>query len=165
MTTIPVSKMDIPLNGTTFKCNGLDETEALAAHFSKILKAGDVVALKGDLGSGKTMFSKLLVAALGCDDLVTSPTFTLLNIYTAPAFPVYHFDFYRLENEEGALGIGADEYIGGTGLTLVEWPERVPGLLPERHFEINIEIPDMKHETDLRHFTIKRIQGAETCTY
>ena len=89
-------------------CN-LNQTRELAKAFSKILVPPMIVLLKGDLGSGKTTFVKDVVAALGSKDLVTSPTFTLMNTYNA-AFPIYHFDVYRLSNTDEFYAIGGDEY-------------------------------------------------------
>lgn len=87
----------------------LEQTRDLAKAFAKVLKPPMVVLLTGDLGAGKTTFVKDVVFALGCEDLVTSPTFTLLNTYNAK-FPVYHFDMYRLSSAEEAMNVGFEEY-------------------------------------------------------
>ena len=133
--------------------NSLGQTRELAKAFSKVLKAPMVILLNGDLGAGKTTFVKEVVAALGCDDLVTSPTFTLLNTYDA-VFPVYHFDMYRLASAEEAMNVGFEEYFDKNrldGVCFVEWSENVEGLINDVDYEINIEkLGDTK-----RRFTIK----------
>ena len=100
--------------------------EALAAG----LRAGDVVALSGGLGAGKTHFTKGLVRGLGGDDTVTSPTFTLVHEYPSGRLPVFHFDFYRMEREGEVTAIGWDEYLDAGGVCVVEWADRFPALLP-----------------------------------
>jgi len=133
--------------------NSLGQTRELAKAFSKVLKAPMVILLNGDLGAGKTTFVKEVVAALGCDDLVTSPTFTLLNTYDA-VFPVYHFDMYRLASAEEAMNVGFEEYFDKNrldGVCFVEWSENVEGLINDVDYEISIEkLGDTK-----RRFTIK----------
>lgn len=94
------------------------------------LRRGDVLALCGELGAGKTHFVKGVAAALGTEAAVTSPTFTLIHEYPGGRLPVYHFDFYRLEDEDEAIKIGLDEYLDGDGVCLIEWADKFPGLLP-----------------------------------
>jgi tRNA threonylcarbamoyladenosine biosynthesis protein TsaE len=89
-----------------------------------------VLALCGDLGAGKTQFVKGLATALGSDATVTSPTFTLIHEYLDGRLPLYHFDFYRLEDEDEALKIGLDEYLNGGGICVIEWADKFPALLP-----------------------------------
>ena len=119
----------------------LEQTKDLANAFAKVLKPPMVVLLTGDLGAGKTTFVKDVVFALGCDDLVTSPTFTLLNTYNAK-FPVYHFDMYRLSSTEEAMNVGFEEYFDKNtldGVCFVEWPENVEGLINDVDYVIEIE--------------------------
>ena len=121
--------------------DSLKQTEELASVFAKIVKPPMVILLNGDLGSGKTTFVKSVVKALGCDDLVTSPTFTLLNTYNAK-FPIYHFDMYRLTSVEEAMNVGFEEYFDKKsldGVCFVEWAENVEGLIREIDYEIVIE--------------------------
>lgn len=94
------------------------------------LRRGDVLALCGDLGAGKTHFAKGLAAGLQSDTAVTSPTFTLIHEYVGGRLPIYHFDFYRLDDEDEALKIGLDEYLDGDGVCLIEWADKFPALLP-----------------------------------
>lgn len=113
----------------------------LARRWAVSMKSGDIVLLFGDLGTGKTQFAKGVASAFGLDpNEVTSPTFPLVQEYeTDHGFPLYHFDFYRLEQPEEALEIGVEEYFYGDGLSLVEWPEKIGPYLPEERIEIRIE--------------------------
>ena len=118
----------------------LEQLKQLAVAFSKALKPKMVVVLQGDLGAGKTTFVKEVVSALGSQDVVTSPTFTLLNTYDAD-FPIYHFDMYRLSSAEEAMGVGFEEYFDKSsldGVCFVEWAENVEGLIEEVDFVVDI---------------------------
>ena len=106
------------------------ETIAFGAELASGLAAGDCLALVGDLGAGKTHFTKGVVAGLGCDRAVTSPTFTLVHEYLGGRLPVFHFDFYRLESADELLDIGWDDYLDAGGVTIVEWADKFPELLP-----------------------------------
>ena len=119
----------------------IKQTKALAGAFAKVLTAPAIVLLTGDLGAGKTTFVKEVVAALGCGDLVTSPTFTLLNTYDSK-FPIYHFDMYRLTSAEEAATVGFEEYFDKNrldGVCFVEWPENVEGLIKEVDYVVEIK--------------------------
>ena len=107
-----------------------DETIALGRTVAAALRRGDVLALCGDLGAGKTHFVKGLAAGLSASASVTSPTFTLIHEYPGGRLPLIHFDFYRLEDEDEALKIGLDEYLEGDGACVLEWADKVPALLP-----------------------------------
>lgn len=135
---------------------GLEQTREVAKAFAKSLRAPMVVLLNGDLGSGKTTFVKEVVKALGCDDLVTSPTFTLLNTYNAK-FPIYHFDMYRLSSAEEAKSVGFEEYFDKhtlDGVCFVEWSENVEGLIGDVDFVIDIQ----KIGEDERVFIIEGVE-------
>ena len=106
------------------------ETIALARALAATLRRGAVLALSGDLGAGKTHFVKGLAAGLGTTASVTSPTFTLIHEYPGGRLPLYHFDFYRLDDADEALRIGLDEYLDGDGACVIEWAEKFPALLP-----------------------------------
>jgi tRNA threonylcarbamoyladenosine biosynthesis protein TsaE len=101
---------------------------------------GSILALKGDLGSGKTMFVKGLVAGLGSSAGVTSPTFTILHEYRGGRMPVYHFDFFRVEDRQSVNGLGVDDYFFGDGLSVIEWADRFPEVIPEQARWILFEI-------------------------
>ncbi len=107
-----------------------DETIALGCAIAATLRRGDVLALCGDLGAGKTHFVKGVAAGLGASASVTSPTFTLIHEYPGGRLPLYHFDFYRLGDEDDALKIGLDEYLDGDGACVIEWADKFPALLP-----------------------------------
>ena len=108
----------------------VEETVAYGQAVAATLRRGDVLALCGDLGAGKTHFVKGIASGLRSDAAVTSPTFTLIHEYLGGRLPVYHFDFYRLEDEDEALKIGLDEYLEGDGVCLIEWGDKFPALLP-----------------------------------
>ena len=124
----------------TFISNSPAETEAIGRQLAEDLDAGSVFALKGELGSGKTSFTKGLVAGLGSTAAVTSPTFTIVHEYKDGRLPVYHFDFFRLENREAAARLGLDDYFFGEGLSVIEWADRFPELVPEQARWISFEI-------------------------
>jgi tRNA threonylcarbamoyladenosine biosynthesis protein TsaE len=112
-----------------------DETEVIAAELASVLKAGDVVALYGPLGSGKTTFVRGLAAGLKCEKGVRSPTFSLINEYPGP-MPLFHIDFYRLEGQAEIEDLGWTEYLDSGGVTAIEWPEKVKNMLPSKRFEV-----------------------------
>jgi tRNA threonylcarbamoyladenosine biosynthesis protein TsaE len=118
------------------------ETRRLGALLGAVLGPGDVVALEGDLGAGKTVFAQGMGSGLGVPDAITSPTFTLIHEYRGRV-PFYHVDLYRLSGEAGAgeaeAGvIGLEEYLGGDGVAAVEWSQRAPGLLPRDHLLVQL---------------------------
>ncbi len=123
-----------------FTSEDADATIALGNRIARAAKPGAVWALVGGLGAGKTHFTKGVAQGLGIDAAVTSPTFTLIHEYTGGRLPLYHFDFYRLDTAEEALDLGLDEYLDGAGLTIIEWADKFPALLPPRaewfHFEL-----------------------------
>ena len=124
----------------TFISNSPTETEAIARRLADDLVAGSVLALKGELGSGKTLFTQALVAALGSDAAVTSPTFTIVHEYQGGRLPVYHFDFFRLENRESAARLGLEDYFFSDGVSVIEWADRFQDLIPEQARWISFEI-------------------------
>ena len=124
----------------TFISKSPADTEALARRVAKNLVAGSIVALKGELGSGKTLFTQALVAGLGSEAAVTSPTFTVVHEYPGGRLPVYHFDFFRMENEQSARQFGLDDYFFSDGISVVEWADRFAGLIPEQARWISFEI-------------------------
>lgn len=115
------------------------ETFKIADAFAKVLNGGEVVVLNGDLGAGKTTFTKGLAHALNITENVTSPTFTLMNIYSSGRLKLYHFDMYRLEDESEALELGLGEFFGNKdSVCMIEWAENIRSLLPKKLITINI---------------------------
>ena len=118
--------------------HSVKETLRIAEDFAATVNPGDVILLEGDLGAGKTHFVKGFVRGFGLSsDVVSSPTFTIINEYNG-TLPVYHFDFYRIENIQESLEIGTEEYLYGTGVCIVEWPGRVRDILPEDALTVRI---------------------------
>jgi tRNA threonylcarbamoyladenosine biosynthesis protein TsaE len=124
----------------TLISNSSTETEAIGRQLAKDVEVGCVLALKGELGSGKTLFTQGLVAGLESDAAVTSPTFTIVHEYQGGRLPVYHFDFFRLENRESAVQLGLEDYFFGDGISVIEWADRFPELIPEQARWITFEI-------------------------
>ncbi len=107
-----------------------EETFALGRQLAASLRAGDVLALAGDLAAGKTHFMKGVAAGLCVSSEVTSPTFTLVHEHRGGRLPLYHLDLYRLESEDEALKIGLDEYLDSDGVTAIEWADKFVALFP-----------------------------------
>ena len=123
----------------TFISNSAEETESFGREFARNVKAGDVIALTGELGSGKTQFVKGLAAALGANTPATSPTFTLIHEYSGGRLPIYHFDFFRIEDRQSAERLGLADYFFGDGVSVIEWADRFPELIPENARWISFE--------------------------
>jgi tRNA threonylcarbamoyladenosine biosynthesis protein TsaE len=128
------TKMDFPK-----RCPNAESLVACAAEFAQTLSSGAVIALVGDLGMGKTHFTKGLLQGLGSEEVVTSPTFSLLQEYHGGRLPVFHFDLYRLQNEEEVLRLGWDDYLDEDGLVVVEWANLFPELFPAGTIWLEIE--------------------------
>ncbi|HMG04306.1 MAG TPA: tRNA (adenosine(37)-N6)-threonylcarbamoyltransferase complex ATPase subunit type 1 TsaE, partial [Chthoniobacterales bacterium] len=122
--------------------NSAEETIAAGRGYAQHARAGDVFALTGDLGAGKTQFVKGFVAGLGSSAEVTSPTFVLVHEYEDGRLPVYHFDFYRLEQSEAVSRLGFDDYVFGDGVSLIEWADRYSTLIPKEAKWLSFEIKD-----------------------
>ena len=120
---------------------GAAATAALAARLAGQLRAGDVIALHGAIGAGKTTFARGLIAALGGGDEVPSPTFTLVQIYEVAPAPVWHFDLYRLGAAEEVLELGLDEALG-QAIAVIEWPERLGPYLPADRLDVMLDFVD-----------------------
>jgi len=121
------------------------ETEDIAVELASVLEPGDVVALYGPLGAGKTAFVRGLARGLKCIQPVRSPTFSLINEYPGPV-PLYHIDFYRLENQDEINDLGWTDYLDSRGIVAIEWADRVKGSLPHKRFDVFISFggPDMR---------------------
>lgn len=122
----------------TYESHSEEQTRALGLRLGELLPNGAVVALNGPLGAGKTRLVQAIAEARGHNRRdVVSPTFTLIQEYRGPR-PVYHFDAYRLRDDDEFLNLGPDEYFSGDGVTLIEWAERVANCLPSEFLEIRI---------------------------
>lgn len=134
------------------RTSSADETINIGEKLGRGLKAGDVLALFGDLGAGKTTFTKGIARGLGLAADVHSPTFTLIHEHPGP-IPLYHVDLYRLTSEEEVDTLGIDEYIYGDGVTIIEWADRMKSLLPPGRLDIELKLKgemdrEMIFETD-----------------
>ena len=122
----------------------INDIERAASEFVQYISECDaqsnIFAFYGNMGAGKTTFITAICKVLGVEDTVNSPTFTIVNEYrAAKGFPIYHFDFYRINKLQEAYEIGIDEYFGGDGLCLIEWPEKIEELLPQDIVSVNIK--------------------------
>lgn len=121
------------------------QTKAIASKLASELKFGDVVLLEGDLGSGKTVFTKGIAEKLGVKDIITSPTFTILNLYKIENGNFAHFDMYRIENESELSELGFEEYIGGQAtICAIEWSSQTPSIIPKNSITVTLEKVDEK---------------------
>lgn len=134
------------------KSHSYEETSRAAAEFAKTLCGGEVIAMYGDLGAGKTAFVQGLARGLGIDRHITSPTFTIVNEYEG-RLPLYHFDVYRIADPDEMYEIGYDEYIESGGVCVIEWAELIEELLPEGYIKIEI----LKDEAQGDDFRLIRI--------
>ena len=128
-----------------------DETQALGQKLASRLAPGDVIAYFGDLGAGKTAFTRGLAQGLGITDSVTSPTYTIVNEYLSGRIPLFHFDMYRLSSSDELFDIGWEDYLSRGGVCAVEWSENVEDALQDA---IRVTIEKDADEPDTRHITI-----------
>ena len=128
-----------------------DETQALGQKLASRLAPGDVIAYFGDLGAGKTAFTRGLAQGLGITDPVTSPTYTIVNEYLSGRIPLFHFDMYRLSSPDELFDIGWEDYLSRGGVCAVEWSENVEDALQDA---IRVTIEKDADEPDTRHITI-----------
>lgn len=127
-----------------------NETILLGERIGKSLKAGDIVALSGELGAGKTTLIQGIAKGLGIRDWVTSPTFTIINEFKG-RIDLYHVDLYRIDRIEDALDVEIEEYFTKGGVTVIEWAEKIKPLLPEKTIEIDIDIiSDNKRKIEIK---------------
>ena len=135
-----------------YKSNSPEETAKLASELASSLKIGDVICLNGELGVGKTAFTKGLCAALGVKEDVTSPTYTIINRYDAPV-PVFHIDAYRIDDSDEMYEIGFEDCLAD-GVCVIEWSVMIEDILPENRIEIEIK-RDINVHDDYREIEIK----------
>jgi tRNA threonylcarbamoyladenosine biosynthesis protein TsaE len=135
-------------NALTCRDVGLNDLRRVAEDIVSSAAKVNVWLFHGEMGAGKTTLIKMIGKVLGVDDSITSPTFSIVNEYQASdQKKVFHFDFYRIKNENEAYDIGVEEYFYSGHYCFVEWPEKIPGILPERKADINITIEDNTHRT------------------
>jgi len=124
-----------------YQINGLEEIPSVAQQVIEQLKY-KIICFEGEMGAGKTTFIKEFVHLLGTDDEISSPTFSIVNEYDTKKGKVFHFDFYRLNDEEEALDFGIEDYLYSDSYCLMEWPSKIEGLIPDEHHIIAIENRD-----------------------
>ncbi len=129
-----------------------EQTELLGKKLAELLRPGDVIAYYGDLGAGKTAFTRGLAAGLGIREAVTSPTYTIVNEYLSGRMPLFHFDMYRLSSSEELFDIGWEDYLARGGVCAVEWSENVADALTDA---ISITIEKDPAQLDWRKITIE----------
>jgi len=137
--------MDLLIKSTAELDNAAEEILSFAPN-------NRVFLFYGDMGAGKTTLIKSLCSQLGSDDNITSPTFAIVNEYTGPN-TIYHFDFYRLKNQAEAMDIGFEEYLYSGNYCFIEWPEKIPDLLPLHYVTVSIQVLD----SGFRRLTIEQI--------
>ena len=122
--------------------NGLSDLAQAAQQLLGFASTEKIFIFKGDMGAGKTTFIKTFCNALGVADVVSSPTYSIVNEYESPNGSVFHFDFYRIKDIQEAYDLGYEEYFFGGGTCLIEWPERVAELLPDHFVKVEIVVID-----------------------
>lgn len=138
-----------------FESTSSQMTFEFAKKIGEKLKSGDVLCLDGDLGIGKTVFTKGVAAGLGIKDDVSSPTFTLIQEYYGGRLPLYHFDVYRIDGPWDMDDLGYEEYFYGEGVCLVEWGSMIKELFPENTIYVRIE-KDLEKGFDYRKITVSK---------
>lgn len=118
--------------------NNLQDTEKIGKIISRCLEKGTVLCLDGDLGAGKTAITQFIAKEFGVKEYITSPTFNIIKEYEG-RLPFYHMDVYRIESEDDMYDLGYDEYIYSEGVTVIEWSEKIRGILPEERIDVKID--------------------------
>ena len=151
----------------TFRTHSPEETQAIGQQIGETLNAGDVIALVGDLGAGKTCLTQGIARGIGIasHEVVNSPSYTLINEY-AGEIPIYHIDLYRLEHRGEIVDLGLEEYLEGTGICVIEWADRMTNLLPANHIQITMKwvdestrIIELRRNPASRYTSVKLFSG------
>ena len=137
-----------------YESNAPEETKALGVMIGQNAKPGELFTLTGDLGVGKTIFTQGVAEGLEIDEPISSPTFTIVQVYEEGRMPLYHFDVYRIGDIDEMDEIGYEDYFYGEGVSIVEWAELIEELLPEERTDIIIE-KDLEKGFDYRKITIR----------
>ncbi len=132
-----------------------EQTRLLGKEIGEKARKGDIYCLKGELGAGKTVFTKGFAEGLGIKEHITSPTFTIVNEYYDGRLPLYHFDVYRIGSSDEMYDIGCDEYFFGDGVCLIEWAELIEDILPENAVWITIERDHAGDDINYRRIEVK----------
>ena len=140
--------------------NSPAQTRQIGQALAHQLRPGDVLLLLGDLGAGKSELTRGLAVGLGVTATVSSPSFTILNVYDEGTIPLYHFDWYRLESSEELYELGMEEYLGGDGVAVVEWPSQCPDAVPDCCLAVHITPVD----ENTRDITLESRGGFRTIT-
>lgn len=139
---------------TVYETFSVAETHVLGKKIGETAKPGDVYTLVGDLGVGKTVFTQGIADGLGITEPVSSPTFTIVQVYEEGRMPFYHFDVYRIGDIEEMDEIGYEDYFYGEGLCMIEWANLIEEILPDKRYDVTIE-KDLEKGFDYRKITIK----------
>ena len=139
---------------TVYETFSAEETHALGKKIGETARPGDVYTLVGDLGVGKTVFTQGIADGLGITEPVSSPTFTIVQVYEEGRMPFYHFDVYRIGDIEEMDEIGYEDYFYGEGLCMIEWANLIEEILPDKRYDVTIE-KDLEKGFDYRKITIK----------
>jgi tRNA threonylcarbamoyladenosine biosynthesis protein TsaE len=142
-------------NETEIASYSVEETEKIAFDIGQTLQSGDIICLGGDLGAGKTAFARGLIKALGVEDYITSPTFSIVNEYIGK-YHIYHFDVYRIKDVDEILDVGFDEYIYGDGVSIIEWANKIKEILPQVYIKIEID-KDAEKGDNYRKISIEKV--------
>ena len=141
---------------TEFESGTPEETYEFGMKLGNEARPGQVYTLNGDLGAGKTVFAKGFAKGLGIDDTVSSPTFTILQVYESGRYPLYHFDVYRIADSSEMDEIGFDEYVYSEGISLIEWAEYIEDILPDKYIRVDIN-RDLEKGFDHRHIRVESV--------
>lgn len=136
-----------------FKVNTIDKTSEIGYSIGKLLRSGDVICLTGELGCGKTHITKGIAKGLNIDEVITSPTFTIVNEYESGRLKMNHFDVYRVNDPDEIYAIGFDDYIFSDAVSIIEWANYIEEILPKEYIHINIK-KDLSEGENYREITI-----------
>ena len=141
---------------TEFESGTPEETYEFGMKMGREAVPGQVYTLNGDLGAGKTVFAKGFAKGLGIEDTVSSPTFTILQVYESGRYPLYHFDVYRIADSSEMDEIGFDEYIYSEGISLIEWADNIEDILPDKYIRVDLT-RDLEKGFDHRNIKVETV--------
>lgn len=147
---------------TVFESRSEKDTYELGRRVGETALPGDIICLNGDLGTGKTVFTKGVAAGLGISEPVSSPTFTVMQIYEQGRLPLYHFDVYRIEDPDEMEELDYRDYFFGSGVTIIEWSQLVGELIPDSAVLVTLK-KDLKKGYDYRLIYVKQPDRKDTC--